>query len=96
MDAIGLSLSMKCVGILIGQSVELNLDPGFDADLMLALSALERGWLSREAIEDAILAYDRIAGSRLLNLLPLTTEQRQRLFLPGVSGLIDDTGKSGR
>lgn len=56
--------------------MELNLDPGFDADFVLAQSALARGWLTRETIESAILEYDRTPEVRLLSHLPLSKEQR--------------------
>src|SRR5688572_7994789 len=62
--------------------MQLNVDPGFDADLELAHKALERGWVTRETIESAILAHEKTPGSRLLNHLPLTPEQRHRLESP--------------
>jgi len=62
--------------------MQLNVDPGFDADMELAQGALERGWLTRETIESAILAHERTPGSRLLNHLPLTPDQLQRLLAP--------------
>src|SRR5688572_26487552 len=69
--------------------MQLNLDPGFDADLELAHRALHRGWVTREAIESAILQQERTPGSRLLNLLPLTPGQRQRLESPE-GGIVPD------
>ncbi len=62
--------------------MHLNVDPGFDADLEIAHRALERGWVTPEGIESAILAHEKTPGSRLLNHLPLTPEQRHRLLTP--------------
>jgi len=66
--------------------MELNLDPDFDADFVLAQFALKRGWLTRDAIESAVLAHERMPGSRLLSHLPLSTEQRQKLRFPESGG----------
>src|SRR5688572_27893185 len=70
--------------------MQLNLDPGFDADLEIAHRALERGWVTREAIESAILLQERTPGSRLLNLLPLTPDQRRRLESTEAGGVPDE------
>jgi serine/threonine-protein kinase len=62
--------------------MQLNVDPGFDADLELAQRALGRGWVTREGIESAILAHERTPSSRMLDHLPLTPGQRIQLLSP--------------
>src|SRR5262245_21003725 len=76
--------------------MQLNLDPGFDADLEVAHRALERGWVTREAIESAILEQERTPGSRLLNLLPLTPEQRRRLQSADAKSLPDEIAEAAQ
>src|SRR5688572_14185300 len=64
------------------EPMKVNVDPGFDADLEVAQRALERGWVTREAIESAILQHEQTPGSRLVSHLPLTPDQLQRLLAP--------------
>jgi hypothetical protein len=54
-------------------------DADSDAQFELAQRALSSGWVTREQVEDAILADERSPGPGLLSFLPLTREQRTRL-----------------
>ncbi|MBI2900489.1 MAG: protein kinase [Planctomycetes bacterium] len=53
--------------------------PSSDADLALAGRAVDRGWLTREQVEAAVLARDRAPATRLFDHLPLTAEQLRAL-----------------
>ncbi|MBI2899494.1 MAG: serine/threonine protein kinase, partial [Planctomycetes bacterium] len=53
-----------------------------DADFALVDRAVERGWLTREQVEAAILARDKYPTTRLYDHLPLSPEQRQALEAP--------------
>ena len=50
-----------------------------DADFQLACRAVERGLLTREQVEAAVLQRDQSPSSRLLDLLPLTPQAREEL-----------------
>jgi len=54
-----------------------------EADFALARRAVERGWLTQDQVESALVSYDRTRGTRLLAHLPLTPEQIRELESPG-------------
>ncbi|MBI2900699.1 MAG: protein kinase [Planctomycetes bacterium] len=56
--------------------------PDSDADFALAKRAVDRGWLTREQVEAAMVSRDRDPGTRLLAHLPLTPERLRELQEP--------------
>ena len=50
-----------------------------DAEFLLAKRAVDRGWLTEEQLEAAVLAHESDSGSAFISLLPLTPEQVRRL-----------------
>ena len=70
--------------------------PLSDADFTLAQRAVERGWLTKEQVEAAVMSYDRSKGTRLLAHLLLTPEQIRSLEAKLPPEIADPSKKVGR